>query len=296
MKLLILRLAKTLLSLPVYFVVMPLMVYEACLKIIIGVKAMKVRDPILNWISRSHMLVNIPYRQTHVGLKLLTPNYISAYRATSYFDKEPEILEWMDEFGHLGSFFDIGANVGLYSMYYLSTQSGNVYSFEPSPFNLKSLAVHLSNNGFSDRGFLVPLPLTNNDGFKRLNFGSFDEGGALNAFGVDFDQNGDKFAGVASVMMLGCSIDFLFDRGLIEEVPAIVKVDVDGIEHLILAGAMNVLSSPKCKSVYVEVNDSFTDQARGVASILVECGFELREKRKESSEGDTYNQIWVKRT
>lgn len=294
MKFIALRAAKIIFSLPVYLMIALLAFYEACLRLMLGVSVMKVRDPVLKWIGQSHTFVQVPKGLAVTKLKLLTPNYINAYRAASYFDKEPEVIEWIDEFGHMGSFFDIGANVGLYSLYYLATQKGTVYSFEPSPFNLKTLAIHLSDNGFSERCNLIPLPLSNSMGFSSLRFGSLDDGGALNAFGVDFDQNGEKFSGVAEITVLGCSIDFLVKQHLIGELPAIIKIDVDGIEHLILQGAISVLSSPSCKSIYVEVNDSFFDQSEGVAKVLLDCGFALREKRKSSPKGMTFNQIWVK--
>ena len=45
-----------------------------------------------------------------------------------------------------GWFFDIGANIGIYSLYYAKCHRGNVYSFEPSVFNLRQLAKNVSSN------------------------------------------------------------------------------------------------------------------------------------------------------
>mgnify|MGYP001474305760 CR=1 FL=1 len=58
-----------------------------------------------------------------------------------------------------------------------------------------------------------------------------------------------------------------------------IKVDVDGIEHLILSGAKETLRNSVCKTVLIEVNDSFSDQAGETMSILTECGFSLKEKQ-----------------
>ena len=51
-------------------------------------------------------------------LKSVTPNEVTRFRAHTFADKEPETLAWIEEYGGPGVFFDIGANVGLYSIYY----------------------------------------------------------------------------------------------------------------------------------------------------------------------------------
>ena len=57
-----------------------------------------------------------------------------------------------------------------------------------------------------------------------------------------------------------------------------IKIDVDGIEHLILRGAVNTLSNPVCKTVLVEVSTEFSLQADEVSRILTTCGFSLENR------------------
>ena len=82
--------------------------------------------------------------------------------------------------------------------------------------------------------------------------------------------------------------------------PSLIKIDVDGIEHLILKGASKTLKSEKLKSLYIEVNDDFKEQAHQVKTILESAGFTLKEKRHSemmdgsAKFGGTYNQIWIK--
>ena len=46
------------------------------------------------------------------------------------FDKEPEIIRWIDQFLQGDTLLDVGANIGLYSLY--ASKSGcNVVSIEP---------------------------------------------------------------------------------------------------------------------------------------------------------------------
>ena len=47
------------------------------------------------------------------------PTLITKWRVDSFFFKEPETLQWIDSFTNKNKiiFWDIGANIGLYSMY-----------------------------------------------------------------------------------------------------------------------------------------------------------------------------------
>jgi hypothetical protein len=81
--------------------------------------------------------------------------------------------------------------------------------------------------------------------------------------------------------------------------PDFIKIDVDGIEHLILSGGEEVLSS--VKGVLIEVNDAFEEQATQSATLLSKVGLVLRDKRQSdmvsvSGAGfqNTFNQIWAR--
>ena len=76
----------------------------------------------------------------NINLILHTPTYLTNYRYRTFFSKEPETIEWIDNFEKNSVFFDIGANVGLYSIYASMCKNSKVFSFEPSFFNLELLA------------------------------------------------------------------------------------------------------------------------------------------------------------
>ena len=79
-----------------------------------------------------------------------------------------------------------------------------------------------------------------------------------------------------------------------------MKIDVDGIEHIILKGAVETISSKKLKSILIEVNSNFIEQESEVHKILNKCGFKLRKKYiNELNKGyskfkNLGNEIWVK--
>jgi FkbM family methyltransferase len=258
------------------------------------------------WIDlQSQKISHLVRKITHISggrtysFEFHTPNYLCEIRATMFSTKEPETLAWIDEYGGSGAFFDIGANVGLYSAYFGSTKSGNVYAFEPSVFNLALLVKNLNANGLEKKVRVVSTPLTEKNQFADFTLSSTQEGGALSAFGVDYGYDGKLLSKVGSYETLGFSLDFLFECGVLSEYPEMIKIDVDGIEHLILRGAVKTISNPLCKTVLVEVLHDFGVQKQEIFEILTGCGFELSRKLPElivnQSQTGTINQIWIKR-
>ena len=151
------------------------------------------------------------------------------------------MLEWIEEYGG-GVFFDVGANIGIYSLFYARAKEGNVYSFEPSVFNLRQLAKNISINKLSERITIVSNPLSESTGAAKFINGSADEGGALSAFGVKYGHDGKPIISDINYSVLGFSLDDLFEKKVLTEKPSLIKIDVDGIEHLILKGASTRLS------------------------------------------------------
>lgn len=230
---------------------------------------------------------------------LYTPNRICNYRHSTFSTKEPEMLEWMEEYGGAGAFFDIGANIGIYSLYYAKAKEGSVYSFEPSVFNLRQLAKNVSINNLSKRITIISNPLTESTGIDSFINGNSDEGGALSAFGVEYGQDNKPIVSDIKYSLVGFSLDDLIEKNILKETPALIKIDVDGIEHLILKGASKTLKSETLKSLYIEVNDDFEEQSYQVKIILESAGFKLKEKRhadifESSTVFNQFNQIWSK--
>ena len=119
------------------------------------------------------------------------------FRADTLFSKEPETLEWIDNFIEKENliFWDIGANIGLYSIYNaLKNNNSRTISFEPSTSNLRVLSRNISINNLEKNIQIVPIPLTNKENkFLMMKEGQFTEGGALNSFGESWNFEGKTF-------------------------------------------------------------------------------------------------------
>jgi FkbM family methyltransferase len=235
-------------------------------------------------------------RVTHRGVELLfaTPNAVNVFRAETFSTKEPETLDWIDSMPEGSVLWDIGANVGLYTCYAARARRCRVFAFEPSVFNLELLARNIFLNDLLDRATIVPLPLSDGLAVSRLNMTSTEWGGALSTFGHDYGHDGKVMDRVFAFDTVGMSMVHARELLGIPH-PQYVKMDVDGIEHLILRGGADVLRS--VKGVLIEINDDFTEHAEEAALHLSSAGLELREKRRWDGTDDspfatTFNQIW----
>jgi len=281
----------------------PIIVFDCYIRLI-GLIDVRMKNKSIEWIG--HLVDNKSKTFTHKSMSgrsteisLYTPNSVCSFRANTFSTKEPETLEWIEQFGEGGKIlFDIGANIGIYSIFHSLLNEGKSVSFEPSFFNLKQLTKNINLNRCEKLISVVSNPLSDSSCFSEFKNGNEDEGGAMSAFGVDYGFDGKRIPSNFKTNVLGFSLDNLFELGFLKDKPNLIKIDVDGIEDLILKGSINTLSSSECISVLVEVNEDFNPD--NVSNILLKCGFHLKEKQQSEmlneSElfGRTFNQIWIK--
>ncbi len=228
-----------------------------------------------------------------------SPNYLNHWRIKTFYLKEPETLQWInDNINKDSIFWDIGANVGLYSVYAAKTANCSVYSFEPSVFNLELLSRNIYSNGLVEKITILPFPLTSSIEFSKLNLTTTTWGGAISTFGQNaIGYDGKVMKKNFEFKTIGLTIDKAVNLLNVPN-PDYIKIDVDGIEHLILSGGTNVLKT--VKSVLIEINDDFKEQSDMASKILKESGLKLSQKLHsdlvENMSGfeRTYNQIWIR--
>jgi FkbM family methyltransferase len=228
---------------------------------------------------------------------LSTPNDLCVYRVDSFSIKEPETLDWIDSLEPGSIFWDIGANVGLYSVY-AAKKGCRVYAFEPSVFNLEVLARNINLNNLAAQIAIIPAALNDKTGLGTLNMTSTEIGGALSTFDKSYGFDGKELKTIFMYTTFALTIDDAVQKFGIPA-PEHIKLDVDGIEHLILAGGTNSLS--KVKTVLIEISQEFKEQKAIVTAFLENEGFrhkkftsEEMQKFNISEDMPTVNQIWVR--
>jgi hypothetical protein len=145
------------------------------------------------------------------------------------------------------------------------------------------------------------MPLANKKNiFQEMNEGQFIEGGALNSFGEKFDFQGKEFKPTMKYNLLGTTINYFLENSILD-IPDYIKIDVDGIEHLILEGGDKCLNDKKVKSLSIEINENFKEQYDKVLNLMNKYEFKLLHKKhnddmlsKQSKFKNTYNYIFKK--
>lgn len=205
---------------------------------------------------------------------------ISLYRAETLLTKEPETIEWIDTFETGDILWDIGANVGCYTLY-AAKKGIFVKAFEPSAANYFLLQKNTEFNHLDHRiqAFCIAFNDVSETGY--LNMSSIQMGGAINTFGdatEKFEFMETSWEVKFKQGMLGFSIDE-FIRLFSIPAPNHIKIDVDGIEDKIIRGAKHTLLDKNLKSVLIELDANQPDYNEEIFRILEESGFTLASKK-----------------
>lgn len=211
-----------------------------------------------------------------------TPNETTKWRANSLFVKEPSTVEWIEQMKEGEVMYDIGANVGSYTV--LAGKKGvKVYAFEPEAENFALLVKNMQLNGIEPNAYC--LAISNEEKAGILYGGQKEAGGACHSFGEQVGYNLAEREPSFTQGCFGVPLDKMIEDGLPH--PQHIKIDVDGFEYKVIEGAKNILANG-VKSILVEVNPNLPKHQEMV-SYLQQSGFEYdpeqveRAKRKEGT-------------
>ena len=231
-------------------------------------------------------------------IRFYCPGHIPLWRAETLLTKEPETLRWIDGFDEDDVFWDIGANVGVYSLYAALRPAGKVLAFEPAAVNYSVLNRNIEINRMCDRISSFCIAFAEVSCLDYLYMANTDTGGALHGFAEPVDWQGNSFVPRFKQGMLGFSIDDFIDK-FNPPFPTHIKIDVDGIEQKIISGALQAIADVRLKSLFVELDTSNVDQHEAVVSTMEKAGMPLHVKEHarmfDNSEfASVYNHIFVR--
>ena len=216
-------------------------------------------------------------------LYFFCPSRQTLRRVETFYTKEPETLDWINNFQLDSSdkiiLWDIGANIGLYSIYAaIKFNDIKIISFEPSTSNTRTLSRNISINNLDKKISIFPLALSDKDNVvSSFNETLFSEGGSNSQFDSNIDSSGEIIRENQiknKYNLYGTSIDNLILNKVLE-VPNYIKIDVDGIENIILKGAENLLKNRNLKEISIEMNPSYYKQYEFINKLMEENNFKL---------------------
>jgi FkbM family methyltransferase len=154
--------------------------------------------------------------------------------------------------------FDVGANVGFYSVplakHLQSFGSGQLYSFEPVPSNYKRLLENLALNHATDSCEVIQLGLSDRSGTAKITLREDFQSGSDtgNAAIVIADGQDAKFNTIS--ITLRALDDFVRERGITRI--DYIKVDIEGHEDIFFEGAKDSLARFR-PLIQMEINQEY---------------------------------------
>lgn len=187
--------------------------------------------------------------------------------------KEPWTVQWLDTDVQAGQVvYDIGANVGTFTLVAAVGRQATVVAFEPGFANFARLCenIHLNNAGHAV--LPVPLPLVERTGIVGFHYRSTEPGQSRHKVSAKGWRTTPTASGRYEQPMLGVSLD---EAWRLFELPAPdhIKLDVDGAEQGVLAGASETLRAPSLRTVLAEVEPGLradVDRLLAAAGLVVD--------------------------
>lgn len=224
------------------------------------------------------------------AMVIATPNAGAAWRVKTMFTKEPDTIAWISAMEPGDVFLDVGANIGLYSLY-AAFHGLRVYAFEPQAQSYALLVQNIQLNNLSDQIKAFCAALTDEVSWGTLYVSDRKAAGSLHNFNEKKNFRKESAEFKDSQGCFGTKIDSLPWK------PDHIKIDVDGIEEKVVLGAVEKLKS--VKSLLVEINHNLPEHLQ-IIEVLRSLGFQTDEaqiksaKRTEGSFTNVGNVIFTR--
>ena len=164
----------------------------------------------------------------------------------SMLTKQPATIEWIDRFRPNSVFWDVGANVGVYTLYAALRGDTSVVAFEPAAVNYFLLAANCEVNHLYGRVQCLLAGLGHEKTVARLELSQFAVAQSFSFLG----KRKRPYAGRQSAFIL--SMDQLVEEyGL--PCPNYIKVDVPGLTGAIVAGGARTLRRLEVRELHIEM-------------------------------------------
>jgi FkbM family methyltransferase len=178
----------------------------------------------------------------------------------TYFLEEDILSCWQTAAKDAKVVLDVGANAGIYSLAALAVQrDATVHAFEPTPEIAARLRATAKLNGLDHLYVHEAAVFSKNGQATLMRFrGELGTNEGMNFISEDIGDSGDEH--VQTV----CLDQFCQDHS-IDHVD-LLKLDIQGHEHLALAGADNLISAGRVGIIFMELNWAKSAEATSAAT------------------------------
>jgi FkbM family methyltransferase len=186
-----------------------------------------------------------------VPFKMIVETPMEQYRYDTFWTKEPETIAWIDDMQPGEVLYDVGSNIGIYTLY-AASRGVQVVAIEPVLENFHRLVQNVELNGFDK---VIPIYTAVGSYFDtRIDNERYDFRDII----IPDDETGSSGAYLGeSASKKTRKINFIELDGLIKKIisPHYIKIDTDGSEMDIVSGAHKTfMENFYLKSALIEVN------------------------------------------
>ena len=192
-------------------------------------------------------------------------------RVDRMFNKEPETIAWIKSMHQSSVFYDVGANIGLYTIYAAVKRQCTTYSFEPHAANFKSVIENIEANKLTN-SHAYPVAINKDFGLSSMAVKNLYSGVADNIV----DSLSEIYHGVVSI-----SLDDVVGKNILPQ-PDYIKVDVDGFERNVFEGSQRVFKN--AKSILIEIDQKDIQLVDDIKNL----GFQLKSEHVRNSVEKNY--------
>jgi FkbM family methyltransferase len=178
------------------------------------------------------------------GVTFVCEDPLEVWRAETIFEKEPGTVKWIQSFQPGDVFYDIGANIGVYTLLAAKQVGphGKVIAIEPHLPNAVALMQNVQASGFTERVMVLTAAVSSLDGWQSFHYLSLKRGSS----GSQIRQaklGGKPFEPAVVEWKRTVTLWQLLDDGRSGR-STHIKIDVDGHELSIVHGLIPSLHAP----------------------------------------------------
>ena len=187
--------------------------------------------------------------------KIDVSNEIPRFRAETFWTKEPETIQWINNNlrsdSNVRLFIDVGANIGIYTLYAASVNTNvEILAAEPIYKSFIELQNNIDLNHWVDRVKAVNVAISDTDGNGRMT--RIDD--RVGSSGAQL-ENGSEGEGVVVSVTTGDQLVIDYASSEVVTVNSVMlKIDTDGNELDVLRGFNNMFAKGAISTVLVETN------------------------------------------
>ena len=247
--------------------------------------------PISNFLTNFFALKKkikiIDYNGKEKNISFKADNLTTHFRSHLFYFKEEEVQIFLEKNLEINDiFFDVGANIGVFSIFAAVKKNAKVFAFEPEYSNLNLLKENIINNNLMNNINPYSIAIGDECRITQLHIADFTPGSAVSS--ISKDQLKKTNEGYDVVWKEGV-IELTLDK-IVKDLnikPKILKIDTDGNEKNVLLGSKDLIKNNELRFIIIEKTKKEDD-------FLFCCNFLKESGYREIEKSGKRNLFWEK--